>query len=236
MARTFRSIVVGALVGAGLAGVISAGLTGATRVDAPRPADTAAMRDMNGAPVALDPGAVAPPPASSDAVADTGSRLVVPSVGLDVPLGALDAVDGQITPPGFTSAYRVRNVGVPLADADHGTVYVVMHSLRGGGIGPGNYLTDVDTGRATVAQGATVSVAGVDYTVTGWQTVSKTALANDPGVWADAPGRLVLVTCLELPSGAPSVDNMVIVASRAGSTPAASPRTPTGTDATAPRS
>lgn len=42
---------------------------------------------------------------------DGGSRLKVPTLGLDVPLGELPMVGGNFTPPGFKSAYKVRKSG-----------------------------------------------------------------------------------------------------------------------------
>lgn len=179
-------------------------------------------RDMNGHTVVLDPGVTPEPCASASPVVDPVSRFQVPSVGLDVPLGALDAVDGQITPPGFTSAYRIRNRGVPLGDGANGTVFVVMHALRGGGRAPGNYLEDVHTGSSAVAEGASVIVDGVRYLVTGSTTVSKSTISTDTTVWANTPGRLVLITCMEHANGTPSTRNLVIYATRTPSTTACS--------------
>lgn len=176
--------------------------------------DTASTVDMRGQAVALDPGEAPISAQSSRAVDDTGSRLLVPSVDLDVPLGALDAVDGQITPPGFTSAYRVRNMGVDPAQSDSGTVFVVMHSLRGGAVGPGNYLIDVDRQRSTVPDGATVIVDGVTFTVTGSSLVSKNRIASESTVWANTPNRLLVITCLQNADGSPSTDNLIITAQR----------------------
>jgi len=144
----------------------------------------------------------------------TGGQFSVPAVGLDVPLKSLSARDGQITPPGFTSAYWITNRGVPLSQSAEGTVFVVMHSVRGGGVAPGNYLTNIREGTSAVPDGSTIDVAGVSYRVTGWRTILKGGLATDADVWADTPGRLVVITCLERPNGSPSTDNMVIVASR----------------------
>ncbi len=175
-----------------------------------------ATTDLQGAPATLDPGISAPPSALAQPVEDSGGRLIVPSVGLDVPLGALSAVDGQITPPGFTSAYWVRNIGVSVADGAAGTVFVVMHALRDGGRGPGNYLTDVDAGTSTVAAGASIYLDGVEYRAIGWQALRKPLVAASPDIWASVPGRLQLITCLELPDGSPSRDNMIITATRVG--------------------
>ncbi|UAJ79329.1 class F sortase [Leifsonia sp. ZF2019] len=168
--------------------------------------------DMRGDSVELDPGEVPVPAASSRAVPDTGDRLIVSSVGLDVPIGALDAVGGQITPPGFTSAYVVRNMGVDLADGEEGTVFLVMHSLRNGAVGPGNYLADVTTRRSKLAIGASVEAAGHRYTVTGSQLVPKASIAENATVWANTPRRLLLITCLERADGTPSTQNLIITA------------------------
>jgi hypothetical protein len=152
--------------------------------------------------------------ASASADADTGGQFVVKSVGLDVPLGALNAVGGEVVPPGFTSAYWIRNEGVPIKKAKKGTVFVVMHSLRNGGVGPGNYLIDVKHQKAKVGLGTKVQVDGVTYKVTGSQAVKKTDLGRSSTIWADTPNRLVIITCLQRSQGGPSVDNMVIQATR----------------------
>lgn len=153
--------------------------------------------------------------ASASADPDTGGQFVVKSVGLDVPLGALNAVDGTVEPPGFTSAYWIRNEGVTTKHPKKGTVFVVMHSLRNGGVGPGNYLIDVEDQRAKVGLGTKIQVDGITYRVTGSQTVKKTELSHSKTIWADTPNRLVVITCLQRPQGGPSVDNMVIQAIRA---------------------
>jgi len=172
--------------------------------------------DLHGNTVQLDPDSGLTPKLvqEMDAVVDTGERFTVPSVGLDVPLGSLDMVHDTITPPGFSSAYFVRNLGVAPGSATStaGTVFVALHSLRGGGVGPGNYLIDVDTGRSRVADGATITVAGIDYTVTGSRVIGKQELPGAADVWANTPGKLVVITCLQRPDGRASTQNMVITA------------------------
>ncbi|HEY0247903.1 MAG TPA: class F sortase [Gryllotalpicola sp.] len=172
--------------------------------------------DLGGHRVALDPGDLpdAHDRARQDAADSGQGRFEIPSVGLNVPLGALNEVDGVITPPGFTSVYLVRNRGVDTAHAATGTVFVVTHSLRGGGKAPGNYLIDVRHGTAAVADGATVIVDGVHYTVDDSGAVDKPRLADDAAVWANTPDRLVIITCLQVPAGTASVDNLVITATR----------------------
>ena len=190
--------------------LVAAGVVGIVTV-ASAPTGTV---DMRGHHVVLEPGTVPAPAVEKkmDAVVNTGVRFTVPSVGLNVPLGELSEAGGTITPPGFTAAYRVRNLGVPLANATKGTVFVAMHSIRGGGIGPGNYLIDVSAGAAKVSDGAKIHVGSLTYSVTGSQTVTKNQLPKDAAVWANAPGRLVAITCLQTPAQTASTDNVVITA------------------------
>ncbi|KQY73807.1 hypothetical protein ASD13_16955 [Microbacterium sp. Root1433D1] len=172
--------------------------------------------DLNGAVAALEPSDVPPREvvARQDAVDAGSGRIVVPSVHLDVPLGALNEVDGVITPPGFASMYWVRNRGVAVEEAAHGTVYIVTHSLRGGGMAPGNYLFETDTGQPTLEAGDTMVVDGVEYAVESLRIVPKTQLEGDRDLWSAIPDRLVLITCLQAATDTPSVENLVIVAQR----------------------
>lgn len=201
----------------GIAALIAATVilaAGAAGVIATRAVPASGPVDLKGDVVHLDPGDTPSPQILQrmHAVTNTGSRFVVPSVGLDVPLGSLDVVDDEITPPGFTSAYRVDNLGVPLSRAAQGTVFVVMHSLRGGGVGPGNYLIDVDAGTSRVHPGAIIRVGDLTYTVTGSQTLRKSAVPDKSSLWANTPGRLVVFTCLQVPAQTESVDNLVVFA------------------------
>ena len=168
-----------------------------------------ASTDLAGNAVQVD--GPTPNPSASATPSGTG-RFQSPSVGLDVPLGSLDVVDNELEPPGFTSAYWVRNLGVAPTDSANGTVFVVMHSLRNGGEGPGNALIDVDNGKARIASGASIVVDDVEYHVVSTETIDKGQISRDKSVWADTPGRLVVITCLQRPDGAPSTDNVVIEA------------------------
>lgn len=169
--------------------------------------------DMEGNHVAYG-GGVAPSDESS-AVPQTGTdRFDVPSVHLDVPLGAMSAVDGVIEPPGFTSAYWVRNMGVSPTAPETGTVFVAMHSLRNGAVGPGNFLIDVDKATASVGAGQRIRVADTTYTVTRTLEIDKPDIGAASQVWANTPNRLVVITCLQRPQGGPSLQNVVIEATR----------------------
>lgn len=206
VATVLAAILGAALIGAGLIGILVALAPSAEPV----------LTDMRGNAVRYDPGEGGLPVVPASIAPSTPERLVVESVGLDVPLGAVDAVDGRILPPDFTSAFWVRNLGVSLADGDGGTVFVVMHSLRGGAVGPGNYLIDVEQQTSRVEPGARVLVGDVAYTVTGSELVDKTRISQNPDVWADTPGRLLLITCLQRPDGSASRENLVITATRIG--------------------
>jgi len=169
---------------------------------------------MRGHPVQIDPDTVNPTMAAVAKVQqDTGQRFVVSSVGLDVALDSLVVADGNITPPGFASAYLVRNLGTTPTNAATGTVYVVMHSIRGGGVGPGNYLQNTKTGATSLHIGDIITVGGVDYRMDSSTLVLKTQLPADSNVWAAIPGRLIVITCLENADGSPSTKNLIITAS-----------------------
>lgn len=169
-------------------------------------------RDMKGDPVLLPPPPVAVQEQTHAIPSVDGRTLRVPSTGLNVPLGELNEVGGIIDPPGFASAYLVRNYGSDLTNAATGTVFVVMHSCRRGAICPGNYLIDVAAGTASVRTGADIYVARLHYRATGWQKVPKPDVRSASDVWAIVPGRLVLLTCLQIPAQTASIDNMIITA------------------------
>ncbi|MCE0510784.1 class F sortase [Microbacterium sp. KKR3/1] len=200
---------------AALALAIGAGAVGFAAVPS---MSAAPVRDLNGNTVQLDDdGAASLDSVQSHPIADTGARFMVPSAGLDVPLGQLNEVGGSVTPPGFTSVYRVANRGVDVAHASTGTVYVVTHSLRGGGVGPGNYLIDVDNARPAIDNGESIIVDGVEYVVDSAFAVDKSDLPAQADVWATEPGRLVVITCLQNPQSTASTQNVVIEAHLADS-------------------
>lgn len=190
--------------------VLSIGLIGLvwTPPNGPSP------QDMAGNVVVADPDAVPPSGvlAGMEVIDAAGERFVVPSVGLDVPLGELSAVGSEVSPPGFASAYLIRNRGRSPADAGDGTVFVVTHSLRNGGVAPGNSLIDVDRQTSNLSAGDEILVGSVVYTVTDSEIIAKSALASRTDIWSNAPGRLVVITCLQDPASQPSTANAVIIA------------------------
>lgn len=134
----------------------------------------------------------------------------VPSVGLDTGLESMSEVNGAINPPGLQNGYVVRNHGTP-EHPERGTTFVAIHSVQGAQL-PGNRLIDVGAAKPKVKSGQTIKLQDHDYTVTDSYVVPKGDISSDDRVWADEPGRLVILTCLQRSSGQ-SVDNVVIEAS-----------------------
>jgi len=157
------------------------------------------MVDLEGNHVAPDDNSMFDPNVAKqmDAKDDTGQRFIIDSVNLDVPLGEVNEVGGVINPPGFTSAYLIRNKSVSLDKADTGTVYVAAHSLRSPGKAPGNYVINIAAGNITVPYGATIQVGDRTYVMTSSEIVAKTDLGDDSKLWANTPGMLVFITCLQ---------------------------------------
>jgi hypothetical protein len=173
------------------------------------------LLDLHGRPVAPDETAAvsAEVVARMKAVPDAGGRFRIPSVGLDVPLGELSMAGGTITPPTYASAYVVRNLGAGPTRPRSGTVFVAMHSLRGGGTGPGNYLIDEGRDGTSLRPGSVIELDSVAYQVTRAELVDRDRIGDDATVWADVPGRLVVITCMQTPSGdRPPTQNLVIEA------------------------
>lgn len=157
---------------------------------------------------------IAEPPTSDEVVemdiAPLDGDFVVEAAGLAMPLEEMSVVDDVINPPGFDSAYVVRDYADP-GDADQMSV-VALHSLSGGDA-PGNKLIDVDEATATVDRGQMIEIQGHNYEITRAFAQGKDAAAADDGVWEDKPGKLLVFTCLQKPDGSPSTDNVIIEAS-----------------------
>lgn len=169
------------------------------------------VADLDGRAVQLEA------PVTADAARDmnlqvpdeTAPRLVIPDSGLDVGVGEVSTVGGEVNPPDFQHAFRIRDFGVPVDSADQGAVFLVMHSVQGGRA-PGNYVVDPDTLEPRLVPGDTVLLGRRPYKVTAVREVAKPDLATDP-IWQSMKGDLVIVTCLQRESG-PSLSNLVIEA------------------------
>lgn len=139
-------------------------------------------------------------------------KFRAPSVGLETPVGSMKSVNGMIKPPGFDRAYLVSNIGHSLHENNEGTVYLVMHSVRRGEA-PGNHLIDVESAKPRLHEGDEVSLGSYKYRVTGAESVKKSSIVNTGKVWEDVPGKLVIITCLQRPTGY-SVKNTIIYAEK----------------------
>lgn len=89
---------------------------------------------------------------------------------------------------------------------------MAMHSLRGGAIGPGSYLIDVDQQTAKISKGDVIDVDAVSYVTTRKAFIKKDELGAATEGWEDVPGQLVALTCLQRPDNSASIDNLVVFA------------------------
>jgi len=191
----------------------------AWRSTAPSDPNAVQYVDMAGNQVIPDDPAVQDPSyvQSADPQDYNGLHFKIPLVGLDVPLREANVVDNVINPPGYTSVYLMRNLGVPLTDAATGTVYVAAHSLRAPGRAPGNFVIDPAAGVIVVQTGAEIDVGDRVYSVVSSRVVSKPDLGAQADLWTSTPGMLVFITCLQSTSEAGyqadghAKDNAVIV-------------------------
>jgi len=172
--------------------------------------------DMNGRKVVLDDTALLDPSfiQQADLKDDVGVRFKIPTANLNVPLGEVNEVDGLINPPGFTSVYRVRNLGGILEDAAQGTVYVATHALISPGKAPGNYVIDVETEGVTLANGSEIDIGSMKYTVASSEILAKTDMSAQGKLWANTPGMLVFIVGIQYDSksgSGHSPDYLVII-------------------------
>ena len=145
------------------------------------------------------------------------TRLVVPSVGLDLPLLGMTPDDGTINPPLLTAGYWIEPYGAPVgaaADARN-TLYVAAHSAGYGSDGFDPLIAEGGEG-STLSAGDVVEVhtpsGTVPYTVTSTHRYDKDELPRASEVWEVSPGRLVLITCFQQADGREATENLVVVA------------------------
>ena len=145
------------------------------------------------------------------------TRLVVPSVGIDLPLLGMTPAGGTIDPPLLTAGYWIEPYGAPVGTAAEAqnTLYVAAHSAGYGSDGFDPLISDGGEG-STLAAGDVVEVRGpsgtVTYTVTSSHRYGKDELPGATEVWEVSPGRLVLITCFQRADGREATENLVVVA------------------------
>lgn len=170
----------------------------------PSPAAAVSAPDLDGTLVTFDV-----PPSPGTIATITDERFRVPSVGLDVPLGTVTIVGDSVTPPGFDAVYLLDGIGGTLNDAADHTLFAVTHSVVNGRA-PGNSFFETATSAILLSAGDVIAVGSLRYRVESTGVIDKTLVPARADVWADVPGRLVLITCLQKPDGSPSDSNLVI--------------------------
>lgn len=121
-------------------------------------------------------------------------RFVFPSLGMDVPYGWINEVDGVLWPTNFTSVFGVRNRGVSYDATDQGTAYLVTHTLSDGWA-PGNWFYNGD-GSVAFKEGDQFSVGDRQFQVVDSFAQEKTEATHNATLWDDTiPGRLFIIVC-----------------------------------------
>ena len=200
-----------AVLGVGLAG--SSGATLGAPLAAAPPAEQPAATPSRAAATPASPRTATP---AAHTTPSSEVHVEVPAVGLDLPVLPLAAPTGVIEPPLLTAAYWHQPYGHPVGQADQAdnTLYLAAHSA-----GTGSQGFDPLLGRdkeSTLTAGDAVEVSTPQGTVT--YIVERTAkydkqhLAEAADVWADVPGRLVMITCVSPGGGKAATENLVVFA------------------------
>ncbi|MGY1593059.1 class F sortase [Geodermatophilus sp. SYSU D00708] len=210
-----RPVLTAAVAALGIAGgtLLAVGLA-----EDGRPAAAPGSADI----VALPPGDEPPQPvlpAEGTALPTPSSpvHLLIPRVGLDLPVLPLTPRGGVINPPTLTAAYWIQPYENPAGTAEQAdnTLYVAAHSTGTGDHGFDPLLTPDHAG-STLAAGDVVEVrtpeGTVHYTVQRTERYAKDELPGATEVWEASPGRLVLITCFQRGGGRASTENMVVFA------------------------
>jgi len=146
--------------------------------------------------------------------------LVVPSVGLAVPVGSMNVVNGIIDPPTADRAYWIQNRGSVPASNAQGTVFIAGHSWSLG-FAPFNLLYNPVVPSHTIKVGALIYLqtkAGqLVYQVRQFQRIPKALVDQGkvPALLQAVPGRLVVMTCAWYVGVIPALqngDNIIITA------------------------
>jgi hypothetical protein len=148
-------------------------------------------------------------------------RLVIPAVGMDLPLLPMTPSGGTIDPPLLTAGYWIEPYGAPVGDAAEATntLYIAAHSAGHGDDGFDPLIAGAGAD-STLATGDVVEVrtprGTVRYAVQSTHRYGKEELPDADEVWQVSPGRLVLVTCFQRADGREATENLVVVAEATG--------------------
>lgn len=136
------------------------------------------------------------------------SRVVVPKLGIDVPVVGIDAPGGVLTPPDDPQVLGWWHAGA-VPGARRGSALITGHTVSSGG----GALDDLETlergDRATVR----TRHGSIDYRVGRVEIFRKARLAQEAArVFSQqVPGRLVLITCEDW-NGTTYESNVVVTA------------------------
>ncbi|WP_448624679.1 class F sortase [Geodermatophilus sp. URMC 64] len=167
------------------------------------------------APSAEQPSAPPPTPVARY-TPSSEIHVVIPAVGLDLPLLPLSPEDGVIDPPLLTAGYWIEPYGAPVAapEQSDNTLYLAAHAAGRGSDGFDPLLAGHR--RSTLESGDVIEVrtpgGAVRYTVERTERYAKDALPGAAEVWAAEPGRLVLITCFQRAGGPAATENLVVFA------------------------
>jgi LPXTG-site transpeptidase (sortase) family protein len=166
------------------------------------PAVTFEQADSSGAPVRPS----GPPRAHRAQGVPT--RVVIPRLGVDVPVVGVDAPGGVLTPPSDPQVLGWWRSGAQ-PGAELGSALVTGHTVSSGG----GALDDLETVRRGDAVAVRTTRGVVDYEVTGVSIYRKASLAEDAArVFSQSvPGRLALITCEDW-DGTAYLSNVVVLA------------------------
>ncbi|MCL6424394.1 class F sortase [Brachybacterium sp. JHP9] len=147
-------------------------------------------------------------------VQPSGLRMEVPAAGIFAEMRSMHSYLGEdgvkiLNPPTSEHPYWVRDWADPVDGT--GMVVVATHSVRGLPEIPGSRLIDIDAGRSTLSPGDVILIGDRRFEVTVVHEELKGDLAGDQEIWADIPGKLLIVTCLQRSAGK-SQKNIVIEA------------------------
>ena len=118
-------------------------------------------------------------------------RLTIPAAGLEVAVGEIPG-SNHIDPPTFDMAYWVSRYGQPGRDSTD-SVYIVGHSMEGGGWQLNKLSYGVDVGDEVQLQTANGTVK---YVVDNVFVTPKPTL-GESAIWAPNPGHLYLISSYE---------------------------------------
>jgi hypothetical protein len=200
--------------------VLVAGLSAGRGTAALHPVAAAPSASASAGSRSERPGTAAPPTAARY-TPSSEVRLVVPSLGVDLPLLPMTPSGDTIDPPLLTAGYWIEPYGAPVGDAAEATntLYVAAHSAGYGADGFDPLIAGDGAG-STLAAGDVVEVrtpmGTVRYTVRSSSRYGKDELPGAEEVWEVSPGRLVLVTCFQRADGREATENLVVVAEAGG--------------------